>query len=66
MTTAPRRFYRNTAAEPVAVYDVRDDGAAAELHRMRAVLQEAGDLEALDEHHFVLSARPLETWDPAI
>jgi hypothetical protein len=40
------------------VFDLRHPGAAERLHRERAGCQEYGDLERLDENHFILIIRP--------
>jgi hypothetical protein len=42
----------------VVLFDLRDFQAVEELHRLRAVWQEASDIEALDEDHFALLLRP--------
>jgi hypothetical protein len=40
------------------LFDLRHPGAAERLHRERAACQECGDMEVLDENHFVLIFRP--------
>jgi hypothetical protein len=40
------------------IFDLRIPCIAEQLHRERAAWQECGDLEALDEDHFVLVVRP--------
>jgi hypothetical protein len=42
----------------ITVFDVRDDGALACYWSERAAWQEFADVEALDEHHYVLIVRP--------
>ena len=55
---APDIFYLNNPECMVSVFDLREPGAAAALHRQRARWTEYSDLEALDEDHFVLVVRP--------
>jgi hypothetical protein len=42
----------------VVLFDLQDSEAVKELHRLRAVWQEASDIEALDEDHFTLLLWP--------
>ncbi len=58
MDHAARQLYPNPTESIVVVYDVRVPGAADRLHGDRAVWRESGDVEALDEHHYVLVVRP--------
>lgn len=44
--------------DELVVFDVRSPGVAACLHRERAAWGECGDIEALDENHYVLLVRP--------
>ncbi len=55
---APDTFYLNDPECMVTVFDLRERGAAATLHRQRARWAEYSDLECLDEDHFVLVVRP--------
>ena len=40
------------------VYDLRIPASAERLHRERATAAEYGDIEALDENHYVLIVHP--------
>ena len=40
------------------VFDLREPGGPSELHKQRAAWAEYADIEALDEHHFVLLIGP--------
>ncbi len=42
----------------MVLFDLRIPGVAERLHRERAAWQERGDIEALDQNHFVLIVRP--------
>jgi hypothetical protein len=42
----------------IVLFDLREPSGTTELHRQRAVWAEYSDIEALDEHHFVLLIRP--------
>jgi hypothetical protein len=42
----------------LVLFDLRDLKACKFLHKQRAVWQERGDIEALDEDHFALIIRP--------
>jgi hypothetical protein len=52
------KFYPDPQTELWTLFDLRIPGTADRLHRERAAWQEWGDLEALDEDHFVLIVRP--------
>jgi hypothetical protein len=55
----PRSVYpHNREAYELVIFDVRIPDVAERLHRERAAWQEHGDIEALDEGHFVLVVRP--------
>ncbi len=54
----PRSVYPNREAYELVIFDVRIPDVAERLHRERAAWQEHGDIEALDEDHFVLVVRP--------
>lgn len=59
MTLAPRPLYSLEHPECLLIlFDVREMGAAAALHKQRAAWAEYSALEALDEDHFVLIVRP--------
>jgi hypothetical protein len=62
--TRPRSVYPNREAYELVIFDVRIPDVAELLHRERAAWQEHGDIEALDEGHFVLVVRPggLRRW----
>ena len=55
---APKLVYPKPTERLVVLYDVRIPGAAERLHRERASWAEHGDIEALDEVHFILFVRP--------
>lgn len=40
------------------MFDISTIEAVERLHAARASFQDRGDLEALDEHHFILIIRP--------
>jgi hypothetical protein len=52
------QFYSNTTEGTLAIYDVRVPGATERLHRERGAWGEYGDIEALDQNHYVLIVRP--------
>ena len=55
----PRSVYpHNREAYELVIFDVRIPDVAERLHRELAAWQEHGDIEALDEGHFVLVVRP--------
>ena len=54
----PNPFYTSSEAYELVIFDLRIPGIAERLHRERAAWQERGDLEALDEDHFVLIVSP--------
>jgi hypothetical protein len=58
MASAQEPVYPSSEAYELAIFDLRIPGTAKRLHRERAAWQECGDLEALDEDHFLLIARP--------
>ncbi len=51
---APRIEYHSSELHKLVTFDVRYPGLAERLHGQRAVWQEHSDIEALDQHHFVL------------
>jgi len=53
----PRSVYPYREAYELAIFDVRIPDVAERLDRERAAWQECGDIEALDENHFVLIVR---------
>jgi hypothetical protein len=54
----PRSVYpNNRGAYELVIFDVRIPHVAERLHHERAAWQERGDIEALDEGHFVLIVR---------
>lgn len=50
--------YRNRIEGTLAIYDVRIPGAAERLHSERAAWGPFGDIEALDQHHYILVVSP--------
>ena len=58
MTAPPQRLYINHPECLVVVFDLREPGGPSELHKQRAAWAEYADIEALDEHHFVLLIGP--------
>lgn len=40
------------------VFDISNPTLAELLHRLRGIVQEHGDIEAIDEDHFLLIIRP--------
>jgi hypothetical protein len=58
---SPHVGYRYRYPDPeslVVVFDLREPDGPSELHNQRAIWAEYSDIEALDEHHFVLLIRP--------
>jgi hypothetical protein len=55
---APQENHPNERTGVWVLFDLRDAGAAEELHHARAVWQGQSDIEALDENHFALTVRP--------
>jgi hypothetical protein len=58
MTLAPRPLYLNHPECLVVLFDLREPGSPAELHRQRAAWAQYTDIEGLDEDHFCLIIRP--------
>jgi len=58
MARAPKGSYPSSDPYEAVLFDVRTPGVAKRLHRARAAWKESGDVEALDEDHFVLIVRP--------
>ena len=58
MTLAPNEAYYDKRPYELVVFDVRIPGVPACLHRERAAWGGCGDIEALDEIHYVLLVRP--------
>lgn len=58
MDHAATQVYLKPTESIVVIYDVRMPGAADRFHEERAACQEYSDVEALDEHHYVLVVRP--------
>jgi hypothetical protein len=54
----PQESYAKAKIAIWVHFDLRDAGAAEELHHARAVWQGQSDIEALDENHFALTVRP--------
>lgn len=55
---APGEVYLNYPECLLVVFDLREPGAAEQLHRQRAAWQAYSDIEVLDEDHFALIVRP--------
>jgi hypothetical protein len=55
---APERLYLNHPECLVVLFDLREPGGPAELHRQRAAWAEYSVIEALDEDHLALIIRP--------
>jgi len=49
----PRSVYPNREAYELVIFDVRIPDVAERFHRERAAWRERGDIEAVDENHFV-------------
>ena len=58
MKFAPHRNIPDSEESTVASFDVRIPGTAAKLHRERVAWAEHGDIEAIDQNHYVLLFRP--------
>ncbi len=58
MDFAPEVAYSGKDECTLVIFDVRYPDVAERLHRERAAWAGNGDLEALDEDHFVLIMRP--------
>jgi hypothetical protein len=66
VTRRPDQAYHDSSDYELVIFDLRIAGVAGRLHRERAAWQECGDLEALDEDHFVLVARLGGAWEIAV
>jgi hypothetical protein len=53
----PKKVDPKPTESIVILYDVRLPGAADRLHEGRAAWRECGDVEALDQNHYVLIIR---------
>jgi hypothetical protein len=53
----PDAVYPSSSPCIVVLFDLREPGAAQDLHQARGVWQEDSDIEALDEDHFALLLR---------
>jgi hypothetical protein len=58
MALAPKEIYPSSDPYDVVLFDVRIPDVAERLQSERAAWKESGDIEALDEDHFVLIVRP--------
>ena len=58
MKSAPNRAYHEGKSETLLIFDVRIPGAAARLHTERATWPECSDIDALDQHRYILVVRP--------
>lgn len=54
----PHLFYPSSDPYELVLFNLRDPDACKSLHRQRAEWQERGDIEALDEVHFIVVFRP--------
>jgi hypothetical protein len=57
MTAPKREFHPRAETEIRVLFDLRVAGSAEQFHRERAAWQEHSEIEALDEHHFILIIR---------
>jgi hypothetical protein len=55
---APEPLYPTGRTAIWILFDLRDKRAVQSLHSQREALAEFGDLEAIDENHFVLIVLP--------
>lgn len=55
---APKKVYPKPTESILILYDVRLPRAADRFHEERAAWRERGDVEALDQNHYVLIIRP--------
>jgi hypothetical protein len=61
-----RELYLSKPESIWVLYDLRCPEACQHLHEQRATWQERGDIEVLDENHFVLLIRPgITLWEAA-
>ena len=58
MGFGPRKAYPHDGEYTLSVFDLRYSGIVEQLHHERAAWGEHGDIEALDEDHFILIRRP--------
>ncbi len=58
MDFASRKAYPDNDEYTLAIFDLRYPGVSERLHSERAAWGDHGDLEAVDEDHFVLIMRP--------
>lgn len=58
MDRAATPLYPNAPSCLIEVFDVRILGAAERLHSERAAWGECGDIETLDQDHYVLIVHP--------
>jgi hypothetical protein len=58
MLTPPSKIIPLSEPYELVLFDLRDRDACKSLHRQRAAWQECGDIEALDEDHFILVVHP--------
>ncbi len=63
---APRRSIQDIHPYTLVIFDVRIPGVANRLHQKRAELQESGEIEALDQNHYVLIVWSSEAQGAAI
>ena len=55
---APEPVYPTDRTAIWVLFDLRDERAVQSLHLQRAALADLGDLEAIDQDHINLIARP--------
>jgi hypothetical protein len=58
MKFAPETLYSKAPDYIVVLFDVRIPGVAERLHSECTAYREYGDIEALDQNHYVLIVRP--------
>ena len=55
---APNQSYHEGKTETLVIFNIRIPGAADRLHSERAAWGECGDIETLDQDHYVLIVHP--------
>jgi hypothetical protein len=56
--TAPRQVYASDPECVLILFDLRDQGACEQIHRLRAVWQADSDLEALGPDYMIVFLFP--------
>jgi hypothetical protein len=55
---SPKQLYTNSRSSILVIFDIRIPGTAERLLKLHDILQEYTDIDAIDEHHFVLEIWP--------